>query len=183
MLHVRALGRRLGLIWAEVPLSDWGTSCVIVAVHIAYGSQGHSASIFDSIPADRRSDVYMTTASISALIGGFGTAAISQYATAGGRRMLELRRRFGSSLRKNWVGILASMLFISAVCLFALIKDNSSKVGFVGPVVEASLVLGVLRSARLVWLFSMLIDIADYDVTEPVRSPAIRIPRTRRDQV
>ncbi|MGW3673587.1 hypothetical protein [Streptomyces sp. NPDC005166] len=133
------------------------------------------------IDPGRRGDIYMTTASISALIGGFGTAAISQYATANGRRMLELRRRFGVSLRKNWSGILVSMLAVSGGSLLSLMLDDAKDIGTIGWLMEALLILGALRSMRLVWLFSMLIDMADTDVTEPQRSPAIRVSNQTRN--
>jgi hypothetical protein len=137
-------------------------------------------ALFATLTPDRRKDIYTTAASASALIGGFGTAAISQYATASGRRMLEIRRRFGTSLRRNWGGVLSSMLIITAVCLLALILDTSKKPGATGWLVEAVLFLGTLRAARLIWLFGMLIDVADQDVTEPRRSPAVAIPQSRR---
>ncbi|TXL86896.1 hypothetical protein [Streptomyces sp. IB2014 016-6] len=137
-------------------------------------------ALFASIAPDRRKDIYTTAASASALIGGFGTAAISQYATANGRRMLELRRRFGVSLRRNWSGILSAMLVVTAVCLLALIFDTDKKPGNIGWLAESALVLGALRATRLIWLFGMLIDVADQDVTEPRRSPAVAIPLTRR---
>lgn len=160
---------------------DWWLSLLVIVIHLGSTRFTTSSSVFQSIPADRRSDIYMTSASISALIGGFGTAAISQYATANGRRMLEMRRRFGASLRKNWSGILVAMLAISGGSLLALMRDNSEKIGFIGWLVEGLLILGVLRSLRLVWLFGMLIDMADADVTEPQRSPAIRVPNRARN--
>ncbi|WP_406125827.1 hypothetical protein OHQ89_28345 [Streptomyces canus] len=163
-------------MWSERPAIDWWLSLIAIFIHLSSTRFATSSSIFQSIPADRRSDIYMTSASISALIGGFGTAAISQYATANGRRMLEMRRRFGTSLRKNWSGILIAMLAISGGCLLALMEDNSKKIGVIGWLVEGLLILGALRALRLVWLFSMLIDMADADVTEPQRSPAISVP-------
>ncbi|WP_405471269.1 hypothetical protein [Streptomyces canus] len=160
---------------------DWWLSVLAIGIHLGSTRFAASSSIFQSIPADRRSDIYMTSASISALIGGFGTAAISQYATANGRRMLEMRRRFGVSLRKNWSGILVAMLAVSGGCLLALMRDNSDRIGVVGWLVEGLIILGALRSLRLIWLFSMLIDMADADVTEPQRSPAIRVPSRARN--
>lgn len=175
MLHLRAIRGRLEGIWSQIPSIDWLVALLITGVHFAYARHFGSSSVFETLPPDRRSNVYMTAASVSALVGGFGTAAISQYATANGRRMIELRRRFGIGLRKNWTGILASMLVISAGCLYALMRDDSNKPGLLGWCIEYLVVLGALRSVRLIWLFGILIDVADYDVTEPPRSPAVRI--------
>lgn len=173
---------RVRTVWAERPGIDWALAAVILGAHAAHSSLSDAASLLADIPGDRRKDIYTTAASISALIGGFGTAAISQYATANGRRMLEIRRRFGSSLRRNWSGTLTSMLMVSGICLVALILDNGKSPGGTGWLVELSLLLGSLRSVRLVWLFGILIDVADQDVTEPRRSPAVGIPRTRRSR-
>lgn len=180
MTSLGVLARRIRDLWGERPGIDWLTAAVLLLAHLTYCHATNTEALFASITPDRRKDIYTTTASASALIGGFGTAAISQYATASGRRMLEIRRRFGTSLRRNWVGTLSSMLVITAVCLLALIFDTDKKPGFVGWLVESALLLGALRAVRLIWLFGMLIDVADQDVTEPRRSPAVAIPRTRR---
>lgn len=171
--------RRLASVWSERPAVDWGVSVLAAAIHLGVARFDLQSSFLHSVDSDRRGDIYMTIASVSALIGGFGTAAISQYATANGRRMLELRRRFGVSLRKNWSGILVSMLAVSGGSLLALVRDTGKNIGTIGWLVEGLLMLAILRSVRLVWLFSMLIDMADADVTEAQRSPAIRVASTR----
>lgn len=171
--------RRVRNLWGERPGVDWLTAAALLIAHLTYCHVTDAEPLFASIASDRRKDIYTTAASASALIGGFGTAAISQYATASGRRMLELRRRFGESLRRNWSGTLSAMLIVTAVCLLALIFDTDKRPGHTSWVVECALFLGALRAARLVWLFGMLIDVADQDVTEPRRSPAVAIPRTR----
>ncbi|GGU20751.1 hypothetical protein GCM10010259_08760 [Streptomyces daghestanicus] len=180
MVSFGVLARRLRDLWGERSGIDWLAAGALLLIHLSYCRATNTEALFSSITPDRRKDIYTTAASASALIGGFGTAAISQYATASGRRMLEIRRRFGTSLRRNWSGILSSMLVITAVCLLALIFDTAKNPGLTGWLVEAALLLGTLRAVRLVWLFGMLIDVADQDVTEPRRSPAVTIPRTRR---
>lgn len=180
MASMGVIARRIRNLWGERPGIDWLAAVGLLAIHFTYCRATDTEALFASITSDRRKDIYTTAASASALIGGFGTAAISQYATASGRRMLEIRRRFGSSLRRNWGGILSSMLAITAVCLIALIFDTGKNPGPIGWLVETALFLGALRAVRLIWLFGMLIDVADQDVTEPRRSPAVAIPQTRR---
>ncbi|MHC3449713.1 hypothetical protein [Streptomyces prasinus] len=180
MASLGVFAHRIRDLWGERPGFDWLMALALLAGHFTYCHVANTEGLFASIAPDRRKDIYTTAASASALIGGFGTAAISQYATASGRRMLEIRRRFGTSLRRNWGGILSSMLFVTAVCLIALIVDTNKEPGKSGWLVETALFLGALRAARLVWLFGMLIDVADQDVTEPRRSPAVAIPQTRR---
>jgi hypothetical protein len=180
MASLGVLARRLRNLWGERPGVDWLATVALLFTHLAYCHFTNSDALFASLSTDRRKDFYTTAASASALIGGFGTAAISQYATASGRRMLEIRRRFGTSLRSNWSSILSSMLVVTAICLLALIADTGKKPGLTGWLVEGAFLLGALRAIRLLWLFGMLIDVADQDVTEPRRSPAVAIPRTRR---
>jgi hypothetical protein len=170
--------QRIRDLWGERPAVDWITAATLVGGHLLYCYLAKSDPLFAPISEDRRKDIYTTTASASALIGGFGTAAISQYATANGRRMLEIRRRFGASLRRNWSSILSAMLIVTAACLVALIIDTHKKPGATGWAIEFALALAALRSVRLLWLFGMLIDVADQDVTEPRRSPAVAIPRS-----
>lgn len=169
--------QRIRNLWGERPVADWITALTLVGGHLLYCRLTGVDPLFTPISEDRRKDIYTTLASASALIGGFGTAAISQYATANGRRMLEMRRRFGTSLRRNWSSILSAMLIVTAACLIALIVDTEKKPGDIGWVIELSLALAALRAVRLLWLFGMLIDVADQDVTEPRRSPAVAVSR------
>ncbi|GAA1091980.1 hypothetical protein GCM10009663_39670 [Kitasatospora arboriphila] len=167
---------RVQNLWAEYPSIDWILTGLTVAAYWSYRAVTHNADAISVLSEDARSNVYMTAASISALVGGFGTAAISQYATASGRRMVEVRHRFGLSMRKNWAGVLKAMLIVSGGCLVALILDDHSKPGWIGYFVEALLAFGAARSLRLVWLFNLLIDVSDQDATEPRRSPPVQIP-------
>lgn len=169
---------RIRDLWGERPAADWFAAVTLVGGHLLYCHVTKNEPLFNPISEDRRKDIYTTAASASALIGGFGTAAISQYATANGRRMLEIRRRFGASLRRNWSSVLSAMLIVTATCLLALIIDTHKGPGAIGWAIEFALTLGTLRSIRLLWLFGMLIDVADQDVTEPRRSPPVSIPRS-----
>ncbi|MDT0469655.1 hypothetical protein [Streptomyces gibsoniae] len=180
MTALGVFARRTRDLWSRRPGIDWLAAAVLLIGHLIYCHLTKTDPLFTPIEPDRRKDIYTTAASASALIGGFGTAAISQYATASGRRMLEIRRRFGTSLRRNWAGILSSMLIVTAVCLLALIFDTHNNPGITGWAIELVFLLGTLRSARLIWLFGMLIDVADQDVIEPRRSPAVAIPQSRR---
>lgn len=170
----RSALRRLKDVWSEVPSIDWFVVALVVGGHIGVVYWTSVPGLLDGLTADRRKDVYTTVASISALVGGFGTAAVAQYASSHGRDMRELRRRFGRSLRKNWSSILTGMLLISAGCLALLIVDRGKSAGDAGWFAEALLLLGTARSVRLVWLFNMLIGVSDRDSLEPERSPALQ---------
>lgn len=168
--RVRA-SRTVHNLWSEHPFSDWLLAMICVAA-LGFWQKGHVLSGHDT---DQRMSIYATVASVAAIIGGFGTAAISQYATSSGRRMTYLRQRFGESLRKNWVSILTSMTAVAAGCLGAMISDKREQVGWVGWVVGFLLFLGLMRAARLIWLFRLLIDVSDHDGANSARSEPVRI--------
>lgn len=163
--------RRIHNLWSEHPATDW-VNAVICTLALGLWQQNHILSEHD---ADRRMSIYATVASVAAIIGGFGTAAISQYATSSGRRMTFLRDRFGESLRRNWVSILTSMTAVSSGCLAAMISDTGKSVGWQGWPVGVLLFLGILRAIRLIWLFRLLIDVSDHDGTISARRDPVRI--------
>ncbi|WP_143686943.1 hypothetical protein [Streptomyces sp. TLI_171] len=162
--------------WAEYPAGDWILVALAMVAYSFLRVSIHHGGLIEKLSPDSRSNLYMTAASVSALVGGFGTAAISQYATASGRRMVEIRRRFGISMRKNWSSILKAMLIVSGGSLLALMLDVGSKPGWIGLFIESLLMFGGFRSIRLVWLFNLLIDVSDQDATEPRLSPPVQIP-------
>lgn len=174
MSNVRSALRRLKDVWSEVPSVDWVLAVLLVGVHFGIARWASWPGLIEGLPADRRKDLYTTAASVSALVGGFGTAAIAQYASSHGRDMRELRRRFGRSLRKNWSSILTGMLVTSAGCLLLLLLDRSKSAGYTAWATELLLFLGGARSLRLVWLFNMLISVSDRDALQPERSPALQ---------
>jgi hypothetical protein len=163
--------RRVHNLWSEHPGVDWAGALICVAV-LGLWQHNHILSHHSS---DQRMNVYATVASVAAIIGGFGTAAISQYATSSGRRMTFLRARFGESLRRNWVSILTSMTAVSAGCLAAMLSDTGKTIGWQGWVVGLLLFLGLLRAVRLIWLFRLLIDVSDHDGTIATRDEPVRI--------
>lgn len=162
-------------VWSEVPGLDWLAAFFLLAAHASWWKWGAGLNPFEGLPSDRRKDIYTTTASVAALVGGFATAAIAQYASSRGETVQVMRRRFGPSLRKNWSSILSSMLLVAGGCIILLVLDRSPKPGGTAWVAEFLLVFGALRSMRLVWLFSALIAVTDRDATQPARSPAIRL--------
>lgn len=173
-MDVRSVVRRYKDVWSEVPGVDWALAMLLVGVLFGVTHWTSWPGIIDGLTADRRKDLYTTVASVSALVGGFGTAAIAQYASSHGRDMRELRRRFGSSLRKNWSSILTGMLLTSAGCLLLLVLDRSKPAGYTEWITQFVLAFGAARSIRLVWLFNMLISVSDRDALQPERSPALQ---------
>lgn len=168
--------RRLQDFWSERPGVDWGAAILVLSAHVIYFRSGGHASLLHGLDASQRTTIYTTAASISALVGGFGTAAIAQYATASGNRMVRLRRFYGRRLRANWSGILSSMLIVSGGSLALLILDREKDPGSAVWAMEFLIIYGTLRSFRLVWLFRVLIGVADSDATDTPRSPPVGIP-------
>lgn len=166
---------RIKNIWSETPGLDWLVAVLILVVHAGWWKAGGMPALFEGPTLDRRKDVYTTTASVAALVGGFATAAIAQYASSRGETIQAMRQRFGPSLRRNWSSILSSMLGIAGGCIILLLIDRGPKPGATAWAAEGLLLLGSLRSMRLVWLFNALIGVTDRDAIEPARSPAIRL--------
>ncbi|QKW20523.1 hypothetical protein HUT16_16925 [Kitasatospora sp. NA04385] len=152
---------------------DW---VLAVAITISHGFISGKHLLAEN-SADQRMSIYATVASVAAIIGGFGTAAISQYASSSGRRMTFIRVRFGPSLRRNWVSILVSMSEVSIGCLAVMIYDSGENLGRAGWLLEAVLVLGILRTIRLIWLFRLLIDVSDHDGASGGGPEEVRVVR------
>ncbi|GAA2940723.1 hypothetical protein ACYCCF_17790 [Streptomyces argenteolus] len=162
--------------WSHHPVVDFAlTGLSVGGLAIA---QGHH--IFASHDADQRMSIYATVASVAAIVGGFGTAAISQYATSAGQRMMILRQTYGIHLRRNWVGLLTSMLIVSFGCLAVMMSDTREKIGIAGWVAEYLIIFGAVRSFRLVWLFRLLIDVSDHDAGNPSTDSTIQVRRVNR---
>ncbi|MBW1597744.1 hypothetical protein [Streptomyces sp. JJ38] len=153
--------RRLHDIWGEHPSTDLFVAALATLLSALWLNH-HALS---EHPAGQRMNIYAAVASVAAIVGGFGAAAISQYASNSGQRMTFLRQRFGPSLRRNWVSILTSMVSVSGGCLLIMIADSGRELGWLGWVVQALILLGALRAIRLIWLFRLLIDVADHDGT------------------
>ncbi|WP_327384461.1 hypothetical protein [Streptomyces sp. NBC_01207] len=177
MAGLARIARRIHNLWSEHPSVDC-LGAALFTVTLGLWQGGH---ILNGHALDQRMSIYATVASVAAIVGGFGTAAISQYATNSGRRMTYLRARFGESLRRNWVSILTSMTAVAAGLVATMMSDKGNTLGWPGWIVGYLLFLGLLRSARLIWLFRLLIDVSDYDGSmTPDREP-VRIVDPRRD--
>lgn len=163
--------RSIHNLWSERPSMDWAIAAISASA-LGIWQRGH---VLDGHSLDQRMNVYATVASVAAIVGGFGTAAISQYATSSGRRMTFLRARFGESLRRNWVSILTSMTAVSAGCLATMLSDTREKIGWPGWVIGFLLFLGLIRAVRLIWLFRLLIDVSDHDGTAAPSNDPVRL--------
>ncbi|MYX24919.1 MULTISPECIES: hypothetical protein [unclassified Streptomyces] len=162
--------------WTHHPAVDFALTALPVGVLAA--TQGHH--ILADHDADQRMNIYATVASVAAIVGGFGTAAISQYATSAGRRMTILRQMYGVHLRRNWVGLLTSMLLVSFGCLAVMMSDTDKTIGLGGWITEYLIFFGAVRSLRLIWLFRLLIDVSDHDAENPNSDTRVQVRRVNR---
>ncbi|MFF4606029.1 hypothetical protein ACFY12_25220 [Streptomyces sp. NPDC001339] len=177
MRLAQSLWARLLNRWSHHPAVDYVLAGLTTLALAAW--QRHHVLAQHS--EDQRMNIYATVASVAAIVGGFGTAAISQYATSSGRRMALLRELYGHHLRSNWVGLLTSMLTVSGGCLGVMLVDTKSTLGWPGWVVETLIALGVYRSLRLVWLFRLLIDVSDHDAGNSDRGNTVDVLNIRGD--
>ncbi|MFF8692406.1 hypothetical protein ACF08W_09370 [Streptomyces sp. NPDC015144] len=162
--------------WSHHPIVDF----VLAGLSVGGLAVAQGQHIFASHDAEQRMSIYATVASVAAIVGGFGTAAISQYATSSGQRMTILRQTYGIHLRRNWVGLLTSMLFVSFGCLAVMMSDTKAEIGLGGWIAEYLIIFGAVRSFRLVWLFRLLIDVSDHDAGNPATDSTVRVNRVNR---
>ncbi|NEW75058.1 hypothetical protein [Streptomyces rhizosphaericus] len=167
----RMAWRRAYNFWSHHPATDFILAGVAI-LSAFFWQQQHFLASHDS---DQRMSIYATIASVAAIVGGFGTAAISQYATSSGMRMAVLRQAYGIHLRRNWVSLLTSMLLVSGGCLGVMVGDTGETIGWPGWVTEWLVFLGVFRALRLVWLFRLLIDVSDFDANYQGRGETIEV--------
>lgn len=153
--------------WRARPGSDWLVVVMVLGAHLAWVKWSGRGDLLGKPGREQRLEIYTTGATVVALVGSFVTAAIAQYAAATGRRMRTLRTagHLASQFRRNWVSTLSATLLISGICLLATILDTTeADPGGVHWIVEASLLLGVVRSYRLLWLFNAVIKATDRDL-------------------
>ncbi|WP_282700743.1 hypothetical protein [Streptomyces sp. CC219B] len=155
--------------WRSRPGADWLLTVVVLGGHGLLVALTGRGDVFGAPDREQRLAVYTTGATVVALVGSFVTAAIAQYASATGRRMRVLRTapHLASQFRRNWVSVLSATLFISAVCLLAIVLDTTeTDPGGVHWAVEGALVLGGARAYRLLWLFNAVIQATDRDLAD-----------------
>ncbi len=160
--------------WRARPGADWLIVVTVLAAHLTWVKWSGGGDLFGKPGREQRLEIYTTGATVVALVGSFVTAAIAQYAAATGRRMRTLRTsgHLASQFRRNWVSILSATLLISGMCLLATILDTTEgDPGGVHWMVEASLLLGIARSYRLLWLFNAVIRATDRDLGDLPQEP------------
>ncbi|GAA3845710.1 hypothetical protein GCM10022403_091980 [Streptomyces coacervatus] len=166
--------RRLLNTWRARPGADWLIVVAVLGAHLAWVKWSGGSDLFGKPRREQRLQIYTAGATVVALVGSFVTAAIAQYAAATGRRMRTLRTagHLASQFRRNWVSILSATLLIAGICLLATVLDTTeADPGGVHWMVEASLLLGVVRSYRLLWLFNAVIMATDRDLGDFSQEP------------
>ncbi|MFD8338155.1 hypothetical protein ACFV42_36730 [Streptomyces solisilvae] len=160
---------RLSSRWVGRPRADWIIALVVVGLHAITFAVTGSGDVLGWPGREQRITIYTTTATVAALVGSFVTAAIAQYAASTGRRMHELRtnRRLGPQFRRNWVSVLSATLTISGLCLLATVLDTTERdPGGAHWLAETAVMIGAVRSTRLVWLFNKVIEVGDEDLAD-----------------
>ncbi|GAB2894650.1 hypothetical protein [Streptomyces mayteni] len=165
---------RLHSRWAARPSADWLIAVCVTGGHAGLVALLGGGDVLEWPSREQRIAIYTTTATVAAIVGGFITAAIAQYAASTGRRMRQLRTspQLGPVFRRNWVSILSATLVVAGLCLLATILDTTHRdPGGAHWLAEGAMVLGVARAVRLVWLFGKVIAAGDVDLADAVRGP------------
>jgi hypothetical protein len=156
----------------EHPTVDYLAAFLLVGSHyVTWSIIGHG-DVIGWIQPGNRHDLYGFGGAIIAIIFGFSATAISHYATAAGGRANQIKRRVGSSLRRQWMGTLFTPGLASAACLLAMALDLG---GTGSPVArwifELALALALLKFIRTMFLFQAMLDVTDLDRADHPRRP------------
>ncbi len=164
---------------------DWVIAGVVVgADYVVVQVVHHGDPLRWGSGADRVA-FYTAADTVVGIVVGFTIAALAFFYTVDpGRRLRYVKRIGGDQLRKVWIGCLTVPLMAVLVFTVAILVDNPDvHVAWIQWLAFGFSVMVVLRFARLVWLFSQLLDAATKDSADPVgaASPVeVRGPRTDR---
>lgn len=169
----RTLGRCLDW-WGSHPSLDTIMTAVIVVIHWTEVYQGKRGDILAWAGTSGQTATFAAGAGVMSLIAGFAGIGITQYGTSSGDAMDYVRRKYGKTVRRNWLNIISWLLISSALCVFALALDTHST----SParwVFEVAFVLALLKFTRMVMLFRLILVATDRQASGTLIPPRIGI--------
>lgn len=171
--RLRRRASRFVAPWAEHPSLDLVVAAVIAVGATAISIVWNLKNPLGSASQSQRLAVYAAGAGAMSLIGGFAGTAIAQYGSSAGPIVTALRATHGAAIRRNWLSITTWLLIGTVVCLLAMTFDAGRR-GTVSVVAfEVALSIAVMKFARLVFLFSLILTSADAETTPPKAPRAI----------
>lgn len=116
---------------------------------------------------DARSLLYTTTSAAAGIALAAATFVCTMFYQASGDLVTAIRKRFGTTLRRNWVWVLSSLLMAVVLPVAAIVVDAFS--GAAGTaMVGASLVIMITSFYRVIYWFSNTLHVLEAEDPEPV---------------
>lgn len=150
--------------WSNHPAADLAMAGMVVGGHVLLVYHFKHGNILSWADQQQRLAIYAAGAGIMSLIAGFAGNGITQYGGASSRLIAQIRRRYGATLRKNWVSIISWLLTCAILCIFAMAVDSKEGPRASEWVFEVALCVAVVKFARLVFLFSLILKSLDADL-------------------
>lgn len=152
--------------WTNKPGVDLLLVLAILGLHLYLFRYFGVKAILPWSDSPQRLAVYAAGAGMASLIAGFAGAAIAVYASSSGATAVQIRKSFGSIIRKNWISILSWLLTSAFLCIFAMTIESKSSANYSQWLFEFSILIAIVKFGRLVLLFSLVMKSSDVDVSK-----------------
>lgn len=165
----------LGNAWANKTFVDLLAAFVLTGIHLVVALNWGHGNVLSWPSTEGRIATYAAGAGVMALIAGFTGTAIAQYGSSSGNVVNMLRQSFGRMIRKNCQNIMGWLLAGAILCIIAMALDT--KRGTYGSqwIFEFAILMGMLKFARLWFLFKLILEATDLQSTQPQRRSAPRL--------
>ena len=148
--------------WIDHPSSDWIWAALVVAGEVATG-----AGLSAQAPSGPRHVWYQTLAGVLAgLLGIAVTAATILWALARGPRLQRLVRGAGTRITRLYLTSIVTLAAAAFLVAVAIPLDSGSEANRMASIVDAILILAVLRGCRLLWMLVRMFVAISEDVRE-----------------
>lgn len=189
-LTVRAIGGTRALIariirkpanlWSGHPGVDVALTLTVVGIHLLVVHTLDHGALLGTADQSQRLAVYAAGAGMMSLVAGFAGTAIAQYGSSSGPVVSALRSTHGGRIRRNWMSITAWLLIGTLLCVSAMTVDSKGHPSASPWLFEAAMVIAMLKFARLIFLFSLIMSAVDSEA-QPARpkKTLTRLPRKK----
>lgn len=152
--------------WSDRPTFDLLIAAALVGAHAVLVYRYKMGNVLEWADQAQRLAVYASGAGLMSLIAGFTGTAIAQYGSSSGPVVSALKSAHGIAIRRNWLNISGWLLVGTILCLASMAIDTNN-----GPrgsqwVFEVAFALAILKFARLLFLFNLILSSLDLDLVE-----------------
>lgn len=157
---------RLMNMWSDKPTVDLLLMAVLVGLHLSLVYLLGMGNVLHWADQAQRLAVYAAGAGMMSLIAGFTGTAIAQYGSSSGPVVTAIRSNHGSAIRLNWLNISGGLMLGTVLCLVAMSIDTKTSPRGSQWVFEVALALAILKFARLLFLFNLILSSLDKGIDQ-----------------